>query len=255
MKITVIGSGGAFDLQTNSSFLISQDDTMEDSLLFDCGINVFAKLKKLGDKVIGSISNIYISHLDDDHVGSLRTLVYYRHYVLGLHTNVYYPDNIALQDFIWSNGGSLNKKFSGGKLVKADMIRLFKIPTQMSHLQGAEIGDFTVLPVIGYHHVPVCGLYVECGDSVCYISGDTKAYAPIEHLVRELTYTKYKLDVFKTRDPRVMIFHDWSTYNDASVNGHACLEDIEEHYSFDFIRAMNGYHNDINELEDKVFQF
>ena len=51
MKIKQLGNGGAFDYnQTNSSFLIELETN--DYLLFDCGYNVFSKLRELGDDII-----------------------------------------------------------------------------------------------------------------------------------------------------------------------------------------------------------
>ena len=89
IKVRVLGSGGAFNTEmTNSSFLIEIDDEV---ILFDCGYNVFTKLRELEatePDIIQSIDKVIISHMDDDHMGSVKSLIYYRFYVLGLQTTL-----------------------------------------------------------------------------------------------------------------------------------------------------------------------
>ena len=67
LTIQVLGDGGAFDThKTNSSFLI---DVNGERMLFDCGYNVFAKLKELKKtdrELIKNIDTIWISHAHDE---------------------------------------------------------------------------------------------------------------------------------------------------------------------------------------------
>ena len=82
MKIKQIGNGGAFNYkETNSSFLIENNDKY---LLFDCGHSVYQKLRELDESkeiLLKDLQAVYISHFDDDHIGSLKTLIYYQYFV------------------------------------------------------------------------------------------------------------------------------------------------------------------------------
>ena len=87
-KIKFIGTGGAFDFNlTNSSAII---EISEKKVLIDCGHSVFPKLmtKKLGDK----IDAIILTHLHDDHVGSLSTLLFFNKLVLGRTLELWLPE-------------------------------------------------------------------------------------------------------------------------------------------------------------------
>ena len=76
MIVQQLGNGGAFDYnKTNSSFLINlSNENYYSYLLFDCGNNVFAKLRKMeieqNIKIIKYIDHVFISHFNDDHDGS-----------------------------------------------------------------------------------------------------------------------------------------------------------------------------------------
>ena len=92
MRIRQLGNGGAFHFkQINTSFLISLDNYDDGDvdngtkLLFDCGRNVVDKLDELAEKEEFNYSNlkyVYISHMDDDHIGSLKSLIYYMFFMI-----------------------------------------------------------------------------------------------------------------------------------------------------------------------------
>ena len=63
MRIKQLGNGGAFDTEsTNSSFLI---DSSGDYILFDCGYNVFYKLRELEKTEPNTIEKINTVNVDD----------------------------------------------------------------------------------------------------------------------------------------------------------------------------------------------
>ena len=78
IKYKQLGNGGAFDYgQCNSSFLIESNN---EYLLFDCGYSVFGELRKQDADInttvdLAKLTTIYISHMDDDHMGSLKSLI------------------------------------------------------------------------------------------------------------------------------------------------------------------------------------
>jgi phosphoribosyl 1,2-cyclic phosphodiesterase len=78
MNIQFLGVGGAFDYPFgNASALL---DFQGKRILIDCGHAVFPTLARL--ELLDTIDYILITHLHDDHVGSLSTLLYYYHHFL-----------------------------------------------------------------------------------------------------------------------------------------------------------------------------
>jgi ribonuclease BN (tRNA processing enzyme) len=78
MEIKFIGTGGAFDMDYGNSAAIVHCNGK--NILVDCGHTVFPKLLKLN--LIKDIDYILITHLHDDHVGSLSTLIFYCYFYL-----------------------------------------------------------------------------------------------------------------------------------------------------------------------------
>lgn len=99
-----LGRGGAFFPQEgNTSAYFIEDNTM---YLFDCGETVFATLMK-DNKLLNLIEDndvdnieIYITHMHSDHVGSLSSLVYYCHFVLGIKPKLYHKSIIVINDVV-----------------------------------------------------------------------------------------------------------------------------------------------------------
>lgn len=78
MKIRFLGFGGAFDTHlTNSSALVSHSGI---HTLIDCGHSVFPFLNNSG--AINLIDQVVLTHLHDDHVGSLSALAIFYSMVL-----------------------------------------------------------------------------------------------------------------------------------------------------------------------------
>lgn len=78
LTIKFLGTGGAFDVeQGNSAAMVYHQNAC---FLIDCGHAVFPSLVRLGlaDKVDG----VLITHLHDDHVGSLSSFILYHALVL-----------------------------------------------------------------------------------------------------------------------------------------------------------------------------
>ena len=61
--------------------------------LIDCGEGTQVQLRK--NKIrFSKINHIFISHLDDDHIGSLRTLIYYLFFVKDIKPNIYCGEDV-----------------------------------------------------------------------------------------------------------------------------------------------------------------
>ena len=250
MIIQQIGNGGAFDYnKTNSSFLINlTSEKYPLYLLFDCGNNVFAKLRKMeveqNIEIIKNIDFVFISHFDDDHDGSLKTLGYYRYFMLGKTTNILCnPLSLELAERL----KGINKKIIFGKFSPA------KIFNFVENLNGKSNVGFKVIK--GTHHTEAYGLLVgkvfSGGfNNFVYISGDTKVNENtikiIENVKATISHTEcYNLtnniDLLKNS---YKIFHDYSHWDNYDQQSHTCKYDFDKYYE-KFIEdgvEINKYH-------------
>lgn len=78
MKIQFIGTGGAFDVAFGNSAAIVEHDGLR--VLLDCGHSVFPELVRKG--LVDTLDAVLLTHLHDDHAGSLSTLIFYYNLVL-----------------------------------------------------------------------------------------------------------------------------------------------------------------------------
>ena len=255
MKIKQLGNGGAFDYdKTNSSFLIDIGTEEKRSLiLFDCGYNVYSKLREIEkeDKnIIKDIDYIWISHLDDNHVGSLKTLIYYRYFVHGkssiIMKNSLEPE---LSKFL----ADMNFTMKFGKFEKTNIYYIFKRPI----INISNNTTYIINEVKTFHHLECYGLYIQkvnkddsIKDSSLYISGDTKVCSEtistlekIAHSLQDKLIQNYK------------IFHDYSNWNSYENNVHTCEYDFNEYYLQNRLikdLEITKYHNSDDFNEDWV---
>ncbi len=76
-EIYFLGAGGAHDIHIgNSAALLRWEG---ETFLMDCGFTVYPRLVEKG--LIETIDAILITHLHDDHIGSLSALLYHRHFL------------------------------------------------------------------------------------------------------------------------------------------------------------------------------
>ena len=219
MIVQVIGSGGAFD-KINSSFFVQGPS---ENILFDCGSNIFEHVKYIAEH----IDMVYISHLDDDHVGSLKTLVYYRYFAFGKKTKIVFHKNVNLEEFM-----NIQGKFNIINGKELDIVEFNPIegPTKIKSIE--------IIPIQAKHHINCYGAIF---NQKVFISGDTVAIKEIEEQVRE------HMGVSSSK----LYFHDLNYHNQ---NNHATEDNIKETYSKEFSSQLKYYHNDRNELEGKVFR-
>ncbi|MGQ9863300.1 MAG: MBL fold metallo-hydrolase [Bacteroidia bacterium] len=77
MKVMFLGTGGAHDTSWgNSAALIFWQNK---TFLVDCGFTVYPKLVE--NHLVEHIDAVVITHLHDDHIGSLSALLYHRHFI------------------------------------------------------------------------------------------------------------------------------------------------------------------------------
>ncbi len=237
LTVEVIGDAGAFDTElVNSSFLIR---TTEGQLLFDCGWNVFPELLKRD--LVKDITCIYISHMDDDHMGSAKSLIYYRYFVLGQTTKIYYSSCDVESYF-----SGINYKWKSSGLVYTAITKCeFLVPENMRVICGVKIN---VVP--GIHHIKSHGIVIRDSEKLIAISGDTKANFKFEKSLNKLREFLDNIDI-----TRCLIFHDYSFWNVPSKQVHACESDFQEEYTQEFKEQAILYHNDQAGIAGNIYRF
>lgn len=233
MKIKQLGNGGGFDFnQTNSSFLISPDDKETEYLLFDCGFNVMARLQNEEDPIdISKINNVFISHMDEDHVGNLKMLIYWRYFMLQKPTNVVCSS--LLNEKLISYLDEMNKELIGSQSTVANMYTI----TTISNLSN-EVGFWRMQTTPTFHGSIVCnGLIISSeARKGIFISGDTKSSKIIEDVVKKYEY----------KNGNILKFHDYSNWDCVTRNVHACRTDYGIEYSEEFQKDTIKYHTGEN---------
>lgn len=228
MKIKQIGNGGAFNYEMpNSAFLIENQDKY---LLFDCGYSIYAELRK-HDKAeeidLKKLDSIYISHMDDDHMGSLKTLLYYQYFVNGNTTKVYAHEHVYHK--VLELLQNTNSKLENGEYVDAKIVDVIEVK-----YSGTFVHNMRLLPTQCLHHTVCYGLVLSTATGTLFISGDTKARKQLAILMRALL-----------EDSRnTIIFHDFSNWDCEGSQVHACKSDTERLYSQEVRDAITWYHND-----------
>ena len=90
LKFLGIGSGFESALGNTSAFFTDSDNNL---YLIDCGFDVFTKLKNF--RLLEEFNNItvFLTHLHDDHVGSLGSLIFYCYFNLNKKITVRFPSS------------------------------------------------------------------------------------------------------------------------------------------------------------------
>jgi len=233
MKMLQLGNGSAFNTKdTNTSFLFDLKNDGSDLLLFDSGYSVFPRLKELEEKKLinlKSLRKIFISHMDADHIGSLETFLYYQYYINKIVVDVYC-------------GKKLQKKLKSylDEINDSLVINYKKVPSQLYNFHAIydnlyfEDSKVLLVPKKVYHYKPCYGLLVTNTKDAVFLSADTIAHKSIEKFIKkEKKYSKKGISVF----------HDYSDWNEPSLNVHCCEDNLKKEYSKKFINSMYFCHN------------
>lgn len=225
MRYKQLGNGSAFNTEmVNSSFIVEESGKQ---LLIDCGYNVFTELRRLetlGELDLKQLRRVYITHMDDDHMGSIKSLLYYRFFVLGETTTVYTSNDLygEVNNYLKDINGSVQDNR--------------KVKSEICKIKPLEKLDFygTKVVTTDTHHYQKCrGIFFEGNNSILYITGDTKACEEIKNTIHDIL----------NYGGRFKIFHDFSNFNDESRQVHACKTDVERVYG-ELNKHITWYHND-----------
>lgn len=226
MRIRQLGNGGAFHFkQINTSFLIELEN--KKLVLFDCGRNVIDKLDALADAEEFNYSDlkyVYVSHLDDDHIGSLKTLIYYMFFSAGKKIQVITNHKVATDLKIYLK--DLDGFYENGNKINEILFNLIVLP------DGAqiEIDSKTKIRSLNADHHTVCmGLALKDETGDIYLPGDSTAVFE---------------DVNATTKPRV-IFQDFSLWDNIGSQVHCCKERF-------MTERLSSYFDNYNGLGDEI---
>ncbi len=177
ITIQFVGTGGAFDFaQGNSAALISFKGK---KILLDCGHSVYPRLREKG--LAGAIDYILLTHLHDDHVGSLSTLIFHQKYAEQKRAKLLYPT----ADF-----GDLLHQFLAFSQQKpeeySDFLPLWQFPN----------GGISYIDTTGMHvpNMPTFAYIFEDEDEILCYSGDMgNAYLFMTHFEKYPTTKKVRI--------------------------------------------------------------
>ena len=231
MKFMQLGNGGAFNFKmSKSSFLFEKDD---EYMLFDCGTDIFNRLMILNENEtidLKKLKTIFISHMDDDHIGSLRTLLYHQFFMLGIIPKVVCSEKLypLLKTYLINICGH-NGIVENYKKIYTRLFELFEVKAYK------EIsGIFNIDEIRNFHYQSGSGLIIKNNTEklAIIISGDTIA---CEELLEDIKKAN--------EDYTLVIFHDYSSWDQPDKQVHACKTNIEKEYPKDLYQNLNYYHN------------
>ena len=227
IKIKQLGNGGAFDFESiNSSFLI--ESTKESYFLFDCGYSVYAELRRqdsLKEIDLNKLKYIYISHMDDDHIGSLKTLIYYMFFILKKRVHILAYGSVfkEIKEYL----GDIDGYVENNVEIKDSLFNFIEIP----YADCLVIDSFNIERTFASHFKACYGLQFKIDKyNEFIITGDTKAHST---LANKLSCNSVKF-----------AFHDYSNWNQEDSQVHCCESDFKRIY-FDENRQNKiiKYHN------------
>lgn len=234
MQIKQIGNGGAFNFkETNSSFLIKNKEMLEDLILFDCGHSVYQKLRELDESEEISLKDlkaVYISHFDDDHIGSLKTLIYYQYFINKIKLDILVASE--LEDEMELFLRDLDGYYEDFQKVYDELYNIVVI-----YDEDTKYKELVLTKIHCIHHIPCFGLTIYSRETNrCFIiTGDTKAIPALD---------EYYFHLRDELEIDVLVFHDLSFWDCPEKQVHMCRTDMYSNYSVEFIKELNFYHND-----------
>ena len=110
MELKFIGKGSCFNFDRgNNSAYMKWGENNESMLLIDCGCNICEKIVR--NNLLDGVNNLYIAitHLHDDHSGSLGQLIDYCYYVKNIIVNLIFPPQDTIEVMLSTKMISINK--------------------------------------------------------------------------------------------------------------------------------------------------
>jgi len=255
INIKQIGNGSAFNHKmTNSSFLI-KDSNKAFMMLFDCGESVFAELRRQDDNKeinLDELTDVFISHMDSDHIGSIKTLIYYMYFARNKVLRIRFAKSI--EDQVSSYLSDINSYKEFGEFVPAQLF--IKIPFEGE--SSVSIINFLsvintpssyvmIAPIKAYHGKSCFGLSISTNESIVIITGDTTVSYNSHNIFKDNNNMK--------KPKKFICFHDFSpNFDQPEKQVHACKTSMEkDYYTPEFLDRVIPYHDDRTDFHSTWF--
>ncbi len=165
--LTFLGKDAGFGDNNTSAYAV-QDNRF---ILFDCGITVFPKLKKMTALLRGVDGiDVIITHLHDDHAGSLSHFILWCHYVLHKNVNLISPCSML----------SKCLEMRGAPMFKPDGEQLYTIDQDTLNIQFIRTPHDNTMDCYGF-------FAVINGHKIVY-TGDTSTLEPFKLAIESADY-------------------------------------------------------------------
>ena len=232
MRLYRLGNGSALNpKKTNSSFMVFGDKA---NMLIDCGYNVYQKLEaeyKVNDK----LKYIFITHMDDDHIGSLRALMYDLYFKHKTIPTILCCDDVydRLKVYLEDHTGVM-KNYNKEPEILFNMVSL--INDRPYNIDLNNYTDFTIKTFENKHFQSGSGIsmFNYATHNGISITSDT---IPCENIAEEF-------ELMTTRCKKYTMFHDYSNWNEPAMQVHACSDSIIKCYQPKMVSRLKFYHND-----------
>jgi ribonuclease BN (tRNA processing enzyme) len=181
MKVTVLGSGGAFApvAQGNSAFLV---EIGHRKILIDCGTTVPYVLRDEMGIPLQEITDIVVTHCHGDHIGGLEHLLYSCYFLGKKHKPRLFAENSVLNDLRTALGPGM--RWLQGSAMPVDPI------SEFTTINTTNIGLNTVIPIVDVELQFIKTEHVSAMPSTgvrlgpLFISGDTRFPVIQDHLAQ-----------------------------------------------------------------------
>ena len=170
MLLNFLGKGSGFNPKLgNTSAYIKSGSSM---LLLDCGGTIFSKLVEIdetGNCLLSDVKSlvVVITHLHDDHIGSLSSLILYCRYVLNIMPIIAYPNPVEIFYLLYNMG------------IRESLFKITQL--NLENQTGFKLNDLTIfiepIPVLHTLDLASYGYLIEKRDGLnnemIYYSGDS----------------------------------------------------------------------------------
>lgn len=219
IQIRFIGTGGAFDVeQGNSAALVEINGK---KILLDCGYSVYPALRR--KNLAQEMDYILLTHLHDDHAGSLSTLIFHQYYGAKRRAQLLYPT----ADF-------------------GDHLHAYLAFSQQQPSEYSDFHSLAMFPRLGISYIETTGMHVRNMMTFAYIFEDAD-----ERVIYSGDMGNPKLIAsYMERNPtskKVRIFHELTFF--PGIEAHCYYKDLEAlaaqyevcgyHINKDFMPADN----------------
>jgi len=241
-KLRFLGIDTGFGLSNTAAYIIRNNNL----LLIDCGNTVFSKLFKMDtdSKFLNNKNKIevIITHMHDDHVGSLSMLVLYCYHQLGKKITIYTKCE-SLTKRLQIAGVPLE----AFEIKESDEITFIKT----DHAQELDCYGFTMM--VDNKRIVYTGDTRTLEPFIKYINGNCELYVDVSYYASKAHLyfkdIKNKLLDFANRGIDVFLMHIDSIddFNREVANTKLHLASDDKLYKEDIIKILKNYNFNVNE--------